>query len=243
MNSFSGCSTYSTKDSQTHPPKPSLSVSKSEERVLWSTDLDDVEDVDISRPAQKATQATRHDTEETHRSRYPDWNRRDPNIAAPSTFDPPSPQLTTSFKSRVEDDLHALGEDIDEDVGDDISNADEETGNGRTQTVSDGLDKKKTRRFRYVILSNSDNWPPQSECLSLTHNQTRLLMNEFTRQAHPDATHRERLSREIPGLSPRQVQVWFQNRYHGNLSQDGEIVVTYQFQTSQTETPHESGQR
>ncbi|OKP12098.1 hypothetical protein PENSUB_2357 [Penicillium subrubescens] len=37
-------------------------------------------------------------------------------------------------------------------------------------------------------------------------------MSEFTRQAHPDASHRERLSREIPGLTPRQVQVWFQNR-------------------------------
>ena len=48
--------------------------------------------------------------------------------------------------------------------------------------------------------------------LSLTHNQTRFLMSEFTRQAHPDAAHRERLSKEIPGLSPRQVQVWFQNR-------------------------------
>ncbi|KAL2377512.1 hypothetical protein RJZ90_006687 [Blastomyces dermatitidis] len=46
----------------------------------------------------------------------------------------------------------------------------------------------------------------------LSHNQTRFLMNEFARQAHPDAAHRERLSKEIPGLSPRQVQVWFQNR-------------------------------
>ncbi|EMC92698.1 hypothetical protein BAUCODRAFT_27052 [Baudoinia panamericana UAMH 10762] len=54
--------------------------------------------------------------------------------------------------------------------------------------------KRKMKRFR------------------LTHNQTRFLMSEFARQPHPDAAHRERLSREIPGLSPRQVQVWFQNR-------------------------------
>ncbi|KAF7554739.1 hypothetical protein G7046_g6736 [Stylonectria norvegica] len=46
----------------------------------------------------------------------------------------------------------------------------------------------------------------------LTHQQTRFLMSEFAKQPHPDAVHRERLSREIPGLSPRQVQVWFQNR-------------------------------
>ncbi|KAI9847037.1 MAG: hypothetical protein M1838_001077 [Thelocarpon superellum] len=57
-----------------------------------------------------------------------------------------------------------------------------------------GGDRTKMKRFR------------------LTHNQTRFLMSEFARQAHPDAAHRERLSREIPGLSPRQVQVWFQNR-------------------------------
>lgn len=52
-----------------------------------------------------------------------------------------------------------------------------------------------------------------TELVSLTHNQTRFLMSEFTRQAHPDAAHRERLSKEIPGLTPRQVQVWFQNRF------------------------------
>ncbi|KAG5959661.1 hypothetical protein E4U58_004890 [Claviceps cyperi] len=46
----------------------------------------------------------------------------------------------------------------------------------------------------------------------LTHQQTRFLMSEFAKQPHPDAAHRERLSREIPSLSPRQVQVWFQNR-------------------------------
>lgn len=55
-------------------------------------------------------------------------------------------------------------------------------------------EKRKMKRFR------------------LTHSQTRYLMSEFARQSHPDAAHRERLSREIPGLSPRQVQVWFQNR-------------------------------
>ena len=46
----------------------------------------------------------------------------------------------------------------------------------------------------------------------LNHNQTRFLLNDFARQPHPDAAQRERLSREVPGLSPRQVQVWFQNR-------------------------------
>ncbi|OJD18117.1 hypothetical protein AJ78_01835 [Emergomyces pasteurianus Ep9510] len=61
-------------------------------------------------------------------------------------------------------------------------------------TVDRQTQKKKMRRFR------------------LSPNQTRFLMSEFSRQAHPDAAHRARLSKEIPGLSPRQVQVWFQNR-------------------------------
>ncbi|KAJ5964522.1 Homeodomain [Penicillium vulpinum] len=65
---------------------------------------------------------------------------------------------------------------------------------GSDDNRSPSMEKKKMKRFR------------------LTHNQTRFLMSEFTRQAHPDAAHRERLSREIPGLTPRQVQVWFQNR-------------------------------
>ena len=71
--------------------------------------------------------------------------------------------------------------------------------------------KRKMKRFRQAKPV------PKVETMAdthyrLTHNQTRFLMSEFARQAHPDAAHRERLSREIPGLSSRQVQVWFQNR-------------------------------
>ncbi|CAI7662000.1 unnamed protein product [Penicillium glandicola] len=72
--------------------------------------------------------------------------------------------------------------------------------------------KKKMKRFRYDIVSGFEVQRIVADKYSLTHNQTRFLMSEFTRQAHPDAAHRERLSKEIPGLTPRQVQVWFQNR-------------------------------
>ncbi|KAF3480773.1 uncharacterized protein GIQ15_06120 [Arthroderma uncinatum] len=75
-------------------------------------------------------------------------------------------------------------------IADEIHDVDDDT----KMAGEEKIDRKKMKRFR------------------LTHNQTRYLMSEFTRQAHPDAAHRERLSREIPGLSPRQVQVWFQNR-------------------------------
>lgn len=43
-------------------------------------------------------------------------------------------------------------------------------------------------------------------------------MNEFARHPHPDAAQRDKISQEIPGLSARQVQVWFQNRYVSLLS-------------------------
>ncbi|KAL8791083.1 MAG: hypothetical protein Q9213_000290 [Squamulea squamosa] len=69
------------------------------------------------------------------------------------------------------------------------------SGDVPSQTAAERLaEKRKMKRFR------------------LTHSQTRFLMSEFARQAHPDTAQRERLSRQIPGLSPRQVQVWFQNR-------------------------------
>ncbi|RGP65415.1 homeobox-leucine zipper roc3 [Fusarium longipes] len=79
-------------------------------------------------------------------------------------------------------------DDIDED---DVLDGDENS----SQTPAErAAARRKMKRFR------------------LTHQQTRFLMSEFAKQPHPDAAHRERLSREIPGLSSRQVQVWFQNR-------------------------------
>ncbi|KYK61469.1 hypothetical protein DCS_02611 [Drechmeria coniospora] len=89
----------------------------------------------------------------------------------------------------------SMGEDGDFDGEDDeVAEGDGDVP-GRPLTMAERLAaRRKMKRFR------------------LTHQQTRFLMSEFAKQPHPDAAHRERLSREIPGLSPRQVQVWFQNR-------------------------------
>ncbi|KAI0122813.1 hypothetical protein BJ170DRAFT_704121 [Xylariales sp. AK1849] len=92
----------------------------------------------------------------------------------------------------------ALSKEEEEDVLDDDDEMLEVEDEGETsvpRTVAERTAaRRKMKRFR------------------LTHQQTRFLMSEFAKQPHPDAAHRERLSREIPGLSPRQVQVWFQNR-------------------------------
>lgn len=96
-----------------------------------------------------------------------------------------------TYASRTSED-----EEFDEDNDDSESEPAKEGDEDRQLTAAEiRQQKRKMKRFR------------------LTHQQTRYLMSEFTRDAHPDAAHRERLSQEIPGLSPRQVQVWFQNRY------------------------------
>ncbi|OJJ55754.1 hypothetical protein ASPSYDRAFT_92877 [Aspergillus sydowii CBS 593.65] len=108
----------------------------------------------------------------------------------------PNEEITFKVKSEITDDLHEDEKDnseINAASSDDDGAGSSVAGEKRASQDSKS-DKKKMKRFR------------------LTHNQTRFLMSEFTRQAHPDAAHRERLSREIPGLTPRQVQVWFQNR-------------------------------
>lgn len=86
---------------------------------------------------------------------------------------------------------------VKDDVDDGLADEDmaEEEADSLLQTTAERVAaRRKMKRFR------------------LTHQQTRFLTSEFAKQPHPDAAHRERLSREIPGLSPRQVQVWFQNR-------------------------------
>ncbi|XDG02200.1 hypothetical protein ABKA04_001815 [Annulohypoxylon sp. FPYF3050] len=115
----------------------------------------------------------------------------------PSSLGPSSSvqgQETTSGPNRDEE--SAIGKDDDDEVLDDDEMVE---GEGETSTqpqtaAERTAARRKMKRFR------------------LTHQQTRFLMSEFAKQPHPDAAHRERLSREIPGLSPRQVQVWFQNR-------------------------------
>ncbi|KAL7625048.1 hypothetical protein AAE478_004262 [Parahypoxylon ruwenzoriense] len=90
----------------------------------------------------------------------------------------------------------AIGKDEDDEVleDDEMVEAEGETTTQPQTAAERTAARRKMKRFR------------------LTHQQTRFLMSEFAKQPHPDAAHRERLSREIPGLSPRQVQVWFQNR-------------------------------
>ncbi|KAF2232515.1 hypothetical protein EV356DRAFT_450123 [Viridothelium virens] len=106
---------------------------------------------------------------------------------------PISGRSHTPPKAENDEDPSNEFQDLDFDLDDDDDP--EQSGIKSSMTAAEiRAQKRKMKRFR------------------LTHNQTRFLMSEFARQAHPDAAHRERLSREIPGLSPRQVQVWFQNR-------------------------------
>ncbi len=105
-------------------------------------------------------------------------------LTPPSTHDGVNVQKT---EEQMDDDMLDEKDDLDED---DVKGEDRPPLSAAEIRAA----KRKMKRFR------------------LTHNQTRFLMSEFARQAHPDAAHRERLAREIPGLSPRQVQVWFQNR-------------------------------
>ncbi|KAN0086540.1 hypothetical protein V8E54_000228 [Elaphomyces granulatus] len=120
------------------------------------------------------------------------------NVEAPAaTAGGPSTQiLPTPTATEVNgDDFRGENNDENSDVMSTLDDAELSADGGQQNGISDQMsEKRKGKRFR------------------LTANQTRFLMSEFTRQAHPDAAHRERLSREIPGFSPRQVQVWFQNR-------------------------------
>ncbi|KIH94138.1 hypothetical protein SPBR_05581 [Sporothrix brasiliensis 5110] len=113
----------------------------------------------------------------------------------------------SSVLQQQQPDIHSAGsggedhsglKDDDDDLIDDEDMGEAGEGDGApapAQTAAERTaQRRKMKRFR------------------LTHQQTRFLMSEFAKQPHPDAAHRERLSRQIPGLSPRQVQVWFQNR-------------------------------
>ncbi|KAI9682773.1 MAG: hypothetical protein M1822_006263 [Bathelium mastoideum] len=114
-------------------------------------------------------------------------------IAASAPASPVSGRSHVSPRAENYDDPANELQELDFDMDDDDDP--EQSGIKPEMTAAEiRAQKRKMKRFR------------------LTHNQTRFLMSEFARQAHPDAAHRERLSREIPGLSPRQVQVWFQNR-------------------------------
>ena len=95
-------------------------------------------------------------------------------------------------------------------------------------------EKREKKRLRQVICTQKREKKKKkkkkighaNQCYRLTDNETRFLMGEFARQPHPDAAHRERIARGIPGLTPGQVQVWFLNRYCGTLFQSSRSEFT-----------------
>lgn len=118
-----------------------------------------------------------------------------PHAATTSTFVPPNRQASEiSSNQSSQAGRLTSPQDEEEDDLDDEDMVDGEGENSSLTPAERAAARRKMKRFR------------------LTHQQTRFLMSEFAKQPHPDAAHRERLSREIPGLSSRQVQVWFQNR-------------------------------
>ncbi|KAI0444609.1 hypothetical protein F4803DRAFT_245584 [Xylaria telfairii] len=122
-----------------------------------------------------------------------------PPISGPSAEQNPHASLGVvgseeAVIGKEEDDEVVDDDDMIEGDGDVEGDGEDEVPNQPQTAAERTAARRKMKRFR------------------LTHQQTRFLMSEFAKQPHPDAAHRERLSREIPGLSPRQVQVWFQNR-------------------------------
>ncbi|KAI9373953.1 hypothetical protein BJX61DRAFT_351951 [Aspergillus egyptiacus] len=125
------------------------------------------------------------------KSRFEMADSENQKTGSPQTRENTSLNVKTEASEEVLEDENGHS-DLNGDSDDD--GAGSSAADDKKPSLDSKLEKKKMKRFR------------------LTHSQTRFLMSEFTRQAHPDAAHRERLSREIPGLTPRQVQVWFQNR-------------------------------
>ncbi|KAI1005080.1 hypothetical protein K3495_g3137 [Podosphaera aphanis] len=117
-------------------------------------------------------------------------------INSPPIIYLPDTQAVSNKGCGAEAEVEVEAEDKDEDIDIEDCRPDSEGADAASpKTAAERrAEHRKMKRFR------------------LTHQQTRFLMSEFAKQAHPDAANRERLSREIPGLSPRQVQVWFQNR-------------------------------
>ncbi|EKD13567.1 uncharacterized protein L3040_008569 [Drepanopeziza brunnea f. sp. 'multigermtubi'] len=114
------------------------------------------------------------------------------SLSSASSAPSQQPPRVTNRSPDVEGDIKDEDDDLDDD--DEMLDGEADDGTSAQTAAERRAERRKMKRFR------------------LTHQQTRFLMSEFAKQAHPDAAHRERLSREIPGLSPRQVQVWFQNR-------------------------------
>ena len=148
---------------------------------------------------------------------YIQGHPKEVTISSPSSsttaYAASTPQMTFTEATTPVDAVSQKEEEEEEELSGTLTDGEDDSAAGNTaKAAAERLaEKRRMKRFRSVNFISCV--PLQLRLCRLTHSQTRFLKSEFLRQPHPDKAQRERLSKHIPGLSSRQLQVWFQNRY------------------------------